>query len=132
MINDASSNVALFVRMLGLDHDLLDREQAVIALSKYSLGGKQCVDTILQFRGSVNLTVNLLRSESNAACEAAAGLLRMISSVDIYRDLVADSGAVEEIYAVLRRSSLSSDVRNLLQFFYSLNVLLTQGLSLKP
>nr|XP_010321147.1 uncharacterized protein LOC101268761 isoform X2 [Solanum lycopersicum] len=110
MINDASSNVALFVRMLGLDHDLLDREQAVIALSKYSLGGKQCVDTILQFRGSVNLTVNLLRSESNAACEAAAGLLRMISSVDIYRDLVADSGAVEEIYAVLRRSSLSSDV----------------------
>ncbi|TMW92143.1 hypothetical protein EJD97_013448 [Solanum chilense] len=110
MINDASSNVALFVRMLGLDHDLLDREQAVIALWKYSLGGKQCVDTILQFRGSVNLTVNLLRSESNAACEAAAGLLRMISSVDIYRDLVADSGAVEEIYAVLRRSSLSSDV----------------------
>ncbi|XP_015076392.1 uncharacterized protein LOC107020511 isoform X2 [Solanum pennellii] len=110
MINDASSNVALFVRMLGLDHDLLDREQAVIALWKYSLGGKQCVDTILQFRGSVNLTVNLLRSESNAACEAAAGLLKMISSVDIYRDLVADSGAVEEIYAVLRRSSLSSDV----------------------
>ncbi|XP_006338183.1 uncharacterized protein [Solanum tuberosum] len=110
MINDASSNVALFVRMLGLDHDHLDREQAVIALWKYSLGGKQCVDMILQFRGSVNLTVNLLRSESNAACEAAAGLLRMISSVDMYRDLVADSGAIEEINAVLRRSSLSSDV----------------------
>lgn len=116
MINDASSNVALFVRMLGLDHDHLDREQAVIALWKYSLGGKQCVDMILQFRGSVNLTVNLLRSESNAACEAAAGLLRMISSVDIYRDLVADSGAIEEINAVLRRSSLSSDVQNLLHF----------------
>ncbi|KAK4716256.1 hypothetical protein R3W88_014594 [Solanum pinnatisectum] len=110
MINDASSNIALFVRMLGLDHDPLDREQAVIALWKYSLGGKQCVDMILQFRGSVNLTVNLLRSESNAACEAAAGLLRMISSVDMYRDLVADSGAIEEINAVLRRSSLSSDV----------------------
>ncbi|KAL3337530.1 hypothetical protein AABB24_029925 [Solanum stoloniferum] len=110
MINDASSNIALFVRMLGLDHDPLDREQAVIALWKYSLGGKQCVDMILQFRGSVNLTVTLLRSESNAACEAAAGLLRMISSVDMYRDLVADSGAIEEINAVLRRSSLSSDV----------------------
>ncbi|KAG5605630.1 hypothetical protein H5410_027122 [Solanum commersonii] len=110
MINDTSSNVALFVRMLGLDHDPLDREQAVIALWKYSLGGKQCVDMILQFRGSVYLTVNLLRSESNAACEAAAGLLRMISSVDMYRDLVADSGAIEEINAVLRRSSLSSDV----------------------
>ncbi|XP_055802968.1 uncharacterized protein LOC129872116 isoform X1 [Solanum dulcamara] len=116
MIKDSASNtgdgyIALFVRMLGLDHDPLDREQAVIALWKYSLGGKQCVDMILQFPGSVNLTVNLLRSESHATCEAAAGFLRMISSVNMYRELVADSGAIEEINAFLRRSSLSSDVK---------------------
>lgn len=136
MIKDSSSNtgdgyIALFVRMLGLDHDPLDREQAVIALWKYSLGGKQCVDMILQFPGSVNLTVNLLRSESHATCEAAAGLLRMISSVNMYRELVADSGAIEEINAFLRRSSLSSDVQNLLHSFYSLHVLLTQALRQK-
>lgn len=116
MINDRSSNtgdgyIALFVRMLGLDHDPLEREQAVIGLWNYSLGGKQCVDMIMQFRGSINLTANLLRSESDAACEAAAGLLRMISSVNMYRELVAESGAIEEINAVLRRSSLSSDVK---------------------
>ncbi|XP_060213564.1 uncharacterized protein LOC132640812 isoform X1 [Lycium barbarum] len=112
MLKDSSGDgyIALFVRMLGLDHDPLDREEAVIALWKYSLGGKQCVDMIMQFRGSVNLTVNLLRSESDAACEAAAGLLRMISSVNIYRDLVADSGAIEEINGLLRRSSLSPNV----------------------
>lgn len=122
MLKDSSSNtgdgyIALFVRMLGLDHDPLDREQAVIALWKYSLGGKQCVDMLMQFRGSVNLTVNLLRSESDAACEAAAGLLRMISSVNMYRELVADSGAIEEINGLLRRSSLSPNVQNLPHFF---------------
>ncbi|XP_075110137.1 uncharacterized protein LOC107812016 isoform X1 [Nicotiana tabacum] len=115
-LKDSSSNtgdgyIALFVRMLGLDHDPLDREQAVIALWKYSLGGKKCVDMLMQFRGSVNLTVNLLRSESDAACEAAAGLLRMISSVNMYRELVADSGAIEEINGLLRRSSLSPNVK---------------------
>lgn len=122
MLKDSSSNtgdsyIALFVRMLGLDHDPLDREQAVIALWKYSLGGKQCVDMLMQFRGSVNLAVNLLRSESDAACEAAAGLLRMISSVNMYRELVADSGAIEEINGLLRRSSLSPNVQNLPHFF---------------
>ncbi|KAF3621393.1 ARM repeat superfamily protein, putative isoform 3, partial [Capsicum annuum] len=116
LLKDSSSNtadgyIALFVRMLGLDHDPLDREQAVIALWKYSLGGKQCLDMIMQFRGSVNLTVNLLKSESDAACEAAAGLLRMISSVNMYRDLVAVSGAIEEINGILRRSSLSPNVK---------------------
>ena len=38
--------VALFVRMLGLDNDPLDREQAVVALWKYSLGGKKCIDNV--------------------------------------------------------------------------------------
>nr|GMD23451.1 Coatomer beta subunit [Ipomoea batatas] len=73
--------VALFVRMLGLDNDPLDRREAIEALWKYSLGGKKCVDTIMQFPGSVNLTVNLLKSESDSAREAAAGLLRVVSSV---------------------------------------------------
>ncbi|XP_024991087.1 uncharacterized protein LOC112525269 isoform X2 [Cynara cardunculus var. scolymus] len=103
--------VGLFIRMLGLDNDPLDREQAVDALWKYSLGGKQCIDAIMKSRGSVFLTVNLLNSESCVACEAAAGLLRMISSVNIYRDLVAESGAIQEISSLLRRSSLSSEVK---------------------
>ncbi|XP_028775496.1 uncharacterized protein LOC114732376 [Neltuma alba] len=103
--------VALFVRMLGLDHDPLDREQAIIALWKYSLGGKQCVDTLMRFPGCVNLTVNLLRSNSSSACEAAAGLLRSLSSVNLYRNLVAESGAIEEINRLLRQSSLAPEVK---------------------
>lgn len=96
--------------MLGLDNDPLDREQAVDALWKYSLGGKQCIDAIMKYPGSVCLTVNLLNLESSAACEAAAGLLRMISSINIYRDLVAEGGAIQEITSLLRQSSLTSEV----------------------
>ncbi|KAK8512720.1 hypothetical protein V6N13_090523 [Hibiscus sabdariffa] len=103
--------VALFVRMLGLDHDALDREQAIVALWKYSLGGKKCIDAIMQFQGCVNLTVNLLSSESSATCEAAAGLLRSISSINLYRDIVAESGAIEGITGLLNRSSLTSEVK---------------------
>ncbi|KAL1806947.1 hypothetical protein ACET3Z_030015 [Daucus carota] len=103
--------VALFVRMLGLDNDPLDRDQAVVALWKYSLGGKQFIDAIMRFRGSINLVVNLLKSESTSTCEAAAGLLRTISAVNAYRDLVGESGAIEEIFGLLRRSSLVSDVK---------------------
>ncbi|KAK8567545.1 hypothetical protein V6N13_105506 [Hibiscus sabdariffa] len=103
--------VALFVRMLGLDHDVLDREQAIVALWKYSLGGKKCIDAIMQFQGCVNLTVNLLSSESSATCEAAAGLLRSISSINLYRDLVAESGAIEGITSLLNRPSLTSEVK---------------------
>ncbi|TKY69272.1 ARABIDILLO 1 [Spatholobus suberectus] len=103
--------VALFVRMLGLDRDPLDREQAIMALWKYSLGGKKCIDTIMQFPGCINLVVNLLRSESSSACEAAAGLLRSLSSVNLYRNSVADSGAIEEINRLLRQSSLAPEVK---------------------
>lgn len=102
--------VALFVRMLGLDHDPLDREQAIVALWKYSLGGKKCIDTIMQFPRCINLIVNLLRSESSSACEGAAGLLRSLSSVNIYRNYVADGGAIEEINGLLRQSSLAPEV----------------------
>ncbi|CAL0318478.1 unnamed protein product [Lupinus luteus] len=115
-VNSTSSSlgdgyVALFVRMLGLDHDPLDREQAVDALWKYSLCGKKCIDTLMQFPGCINLIVNLLRSESNSACEAAAGLLRSLSSVNIYRNHVADSGAIEEINRLLRQPSLAPEVK---------------------
>lgn len=102
--------VALFVRMLGIDRDPLDREQAIVALWKYSLGGKKCIDTLMQFPGCINLVVNLLRSESNSACEAAAGLLRSLSSVNLYRNSVADSGAIEELNRLLRQSSLAPEV----------------------
>lgn len=104
------SYVALFVRMLGLDHDSLDREQAITTLWQYSLGGKKCVDDIMQFPGCINLVVNLLRSESSSSCEAAAGLLRSISSIDVYRNSVADSGAIEEINGLLTQSSLGPEV----------------------
>ncbi|XP_050275450.1 uncharacterized protein LOC126717654 isoform X5 [Quercus robur] len=103
--------VALFVRMLGLDHDDLDREQAIVALWKYSLGGKKCIDAIMQFPGCINLTVNLLRSKSSSSCEAAAGLLRSISSVNLYRELVAESGAIEEITGLLSQPSLTPEVK---------------------
>ncbi|KAL0396712.1 UNVERIFIED_CONTAM: hypothetical protein Scaly_0119600 [Sesamum calycinum] len=82
----SSSNdgyVALFIRMLGVDNDPQDREQAVVALWKYALGGKHCIDNIMKYRGTVNLIVNLLKSESDSACEAAAGLLRVISSINL-------------------------------------------------
>lgn len=102
--------MALFVRMLGLDHDPLDREQAVDALWKYSLGGRKCIDAIMQFHGCLNLVVNLLSSESSYTCEAAAGLLRSISSINLYRDSVAESGAIEEIASLLSRPSLTSEV----------------------
>ncbi|XP_004498277.1 uncharacterized protein [Cicer arietinum] len=104
-------NVALFVRMLGLDRDFLDREQAIIALWQYSLGGENYINNIMQFPGCINLVVNLLRSESSSSCEAAAGLLRSLSSIDLYRNSVADSGAIEEINRLLTQSSLAPEVK---------------------
>ncbi|XP_051121379.1 uncharacterized protein LOC127244864 [Andrographis paniculata] len=105
------SYVSLFIRLLGLDNDTQDREQAVVALWKYSLGGKNCVDNIMKYHGTVNLIVNLLKSSSDSACEAAAGLLRVISSINLYRDIVAGSAAIEEITGLLRHSSLSYEVK---------------------
>ncbi|XP_050372970.1 uncharacterized protein LOC126790682 [Argentina anserina] len=109
--NVSDGYVGLFVRMLGLDHDALDREQAVVALWKYSLGGKKCIDAIMQFPDCIHLTLNLLRSDSSSTCEAAAGLLRSIVLVNLYRDLVADSGAIEEITGLLTRASTTSEVK---------------------
>ncbi|KAJ4973287.1 hypothetical protein NE237_006461 [Protea cynaroides] len=103
--------LSLFVRMLGLDNDPRDREQAITALWKYAQGGKDCIDTIMLFRGCINLTINLLKSDSSSACEAAAGLLRTVSSVNTYRDSVAESGAIEEITGLLSRPSLTTEVK---------------------
>lgn len=108
--NVSDGYVALFIRMLGLDHDSLDREQAVVALWKYSLGGKKYIDAIMQFPDCIHLILNLLRSESSSTCEAAAGLLRSIALVNSYRDLVANSGAIEEITGLLTRASTTSEV----------------------
>ncbi|KAL8142052.1 hypothetical protein V2J09_015084 [Rumex salicifolius] len=103
----------LFVRMLGLDNDPLDREQAVVAIWKYALGGKQKIDKIMQFSGCINLIINLLNSQSSSACEAASGLLRELSSISSYRDIVAESGAVEELSALVTqsKSSLTPEVK---------------------
>ncbi|XP_045813734.1 uncharacterized protein LOC123907468 isoform X2 [Trifolium pratense] len=116
--DSGDSYVALFVRMLGLDHGPPDREQAIVTLWQYSHGGKKRIDNIMQYPGCINLVVNLLRSESSLSCEAAAGLLRSVSSIDIYRDSVADSGAIEEINRLLIQSDLPLEV-----ILQSLNVL---------
>ncbi|KAI3982932.1 hypothetical protein MKX01_010415 [Papaver californicum] len=104
-------SLALLIRMLGQGNDPLGREAAVIALWKYSQGGKQQVDEILQFRDCISLTVNLLRSDSSSTCEASAGLLRSISAVNQYCDLVAESGAIDEISSLLSRQSLTAEVK---------------------
>ncbi|PIA63866.1 hypothetical protein AQUCO_00201293v1 [Aquilegia coerulea] len=77
------SNVPMYVRMLGLDNDPFKREEAIIALWKYSQGGK----------------------------ESAARLLQIISSVNEYRNSVVESGAVEGITALLLRSSTTAEVK---------------------
>lgn len=106
--------------MLGLDNDLVDREHAVMTLWKYSDGGKNFVDAIMKFPGCVNLVSSLLKSDNPSTCEAAAGLLRNISSVKLYRDILAESGVIEEIAWVLHRSFLGLEVElkeiNLLKF----------------
>ncbi|PQQ20816.1 hypothetical protein Pyn_25087 [Prunus yedoensis var. nudiflora] len=50
-------------------------------------------------------------SDTSSTCEAAAGLLRSISVVNVYRDVVAQSGAIEEITGLLNRPSLSPEVK---------------------
>lgn len=103
--------VGLFIRLLGLDNAPPDRDQAIKTLWQHSNGGKQFVDEIVKFDGSVILTVCLLSSDMPSTAEAAAGLLRNISSINSYRTLVAKAGAVEEIAGLLTRSSLSPEVK---------------------
>ncbi|KAJ6803746.1 uncharacterized protein M6B38_189860 [Iris pallida] len=103
--------IGLFVRMLGLDNDPLDREHAIVTLWKYSLGGKKCIDEIMQFPGCTNLVVSLLKSDSSTTCEAAAGLLRTVSSVNLYVDVISESGAIEEITGLLCQCPLAPEVK---------------------
>ncbi|KAI0515850.1 hypothetical protein KFK09_008518 [Dendrobium nobile] len=109
--NSGEGYIGLFVQMLGLDNNPVDREHAVVTLWKYSDGGKNFIDVIMKFPGCVNLVLSLLKSDSPSTCEAAAGLLRNISSVKLYRDIIAESGVVEEIAWLLHQSFLSLGVK---------------------
>lgn len=102
--------MGLFVQMLGLDKDPLDREQAVVTLWKYSQGGKHCIDEIMKFRGCIILIINFLKSDSDLIREAAAGLLRNISSVKVYMESVSASGVIEAIVGLLHQSDLTPEV----------------------
>jgi hypothetical protein len=44
--------------------------------------------------------ISLLKSEYIPICKAATGLLRNITSVHIYRKIVVESGAIEEIISL--------------------------------
>lgn len=103
--------IGLFVRMLGMDNPVEDREEAVKALWRHSMGGKKCIDQIVAFPGILTLLVSLLPSSRSASCEAAAGLLRNISLSDAHRSAIAEVGAVEEIIGILTRRALSQQVR---------------------
>jgi len=96
--------------LLGLDNDSRDREHAVCTLYQYSLGGRKSIDEIMQFLGCIVLIISLLKSESTPACEAAAGLLRNITSVHIYRKMAGESGAMEEIISLLCKSTITPEV----------------------
>ncbi|OQU82075.1 uncharacterized protein LOC8055953 [Sorghum bicolor] len=108
--NSGSAYLGLFVRLLGLDNDSRDREHAVCTLYQYSLGGRKSVDEIMQFPGCIVLIISLLKSESIPACEAAAGLLRNITSVHIYRKVAGESGAMEEIISLLCKSTITPEI----------------------
>ncbi|KAI5322257.1 hypothetical protein L3X38_031329 [Prunus dulcis] len=47
------------------------------------------------------------RSDTSSTCEAAAGLLRSISLVNVYRDVVAQSGACWDVVVLLNTYSCS-------------------------
>ena len=93
--------------MLGLDNDPPDRDQAIKTLWQHSNGGKQFIDEIVKFDGSVILTIILLSLDMPSTTEAATSLLWNISSINSYRTLVAKARAVEEIVGLLNRLSLT-------------------------
>ncbi|XP_020571255.1 uncharacterized protein LOC110018317 [Phalaenopsis equestris] len=109
--NSGEGYIGLFVQMLGLDNNPVDREHAVMTLWKYSDGGKNFIDVIMKFPGCVKLVLSLLKSGNFSTCEAAAGLLRNISSVNLYRDIIAESGVIEEIVWLLHQPCLTIGVK---------------------
>ncbi|CAL4956381.1 unnamed protein product [Urochloa decumbens] len=64
----------------------------------------------MQFPGCIVLITSLLKLESTRACEAAAGLLRNITSVPIYRKMAIESGAMEEIISLLCKSTITPEM----------------------
>ncbi|KAG2598063.1 hypothetical protein PVAP13_5KG350700 [Panicum virgatum] len=108
--SSGSAYLGLFVRLLGLDNDTRDREHAVCTLYQYSLGGRKSIDEIMQFPGCIVIIISLLKSESTRAREAAAGLLRNITSVQIYRKMAIESGAMEEVISLLCKSTISPEM----------------------
>ncbi|KAJ1257269.1 hypothetical protein BS78_K130000 [Paspalum vaginatum] len=109
-MSSGSAYLGLFVRLLGLDNDAHDREHAVSKLYQYSLGGRKSIDEIMQFPGFIVLIISLLKSESTRACEAAAGLLCNITSVQIYRTMAVESGAMEEVISLLCKSMITPEM----------------------
>ncbi|KAL6608044.1 hypothetical protein ACP70R_041107 [Stipagrostis hirtigluma subsp. patula] len=108
--SSGSAYIGLFVRMLGLDNDPRDREHAVCTLLQYSLGGRKSIDEIMQFPGCIVLIISLLKSESTRACEAAAGLLRNITSVQLYRQIAIEKGAMEEMFSLLGKPNITPEM----------------------
>ncbi|KAK8940809.1 hypothetical protein KSP39_PZI010803 [Platanthera zijinensis] len=76
--------------MLGLDNNPLDRDHALMTLWTYSYGGKDSIDNIIMFHSCVNLVLRFLKSDNPSTTEAAAGILLNISSVNMYRDILAE------------------------------------------
>lgn len=103
--------IELFVQMLGPNNNPLDRDLAVMTLWKYSDGGKDSIDSIMTFPSCVNLVLRLLKSDNPSTIEAAAGFLRNVSSVNLYRDILAESGVIEQISWLLHQSFLTSGVK---------------------
>ena len=97
----------MFIRLLGLDNDPPDRDQAIKTLWQHSNGGKQFVDEIVKFDGSVILTIILLSLDMPSTTKATTSLLRNISSINSYMTLVSKARAVEKIVGLLSRLSLT-------------------------
>ncbi|CAO2208296.1 unnamed protein product [Urochloa humidicola] len=108
--SSGSAYLGLFIRWLGLDNDPRDREHAVCTLYQYSLGGRKSIDEIMQFPGCIVLIISLLKSQSTRAREAAAGLLRNITSVPLYRKMAIESGAMEEMISLLCKSTITPEM----------------------
>ena len=71
--------VGFFIRLLGVDNAPPNRDQAIKILCKHSNGGKQFVDEIAKFDGSVILTISLLSSDVPSIAEAVVDLFQNIS-----------------------------------------------------
>ena len=71
--------VGLFIRLLVLENAPPDKDQAIKTLWQHSNGGKQFVDEISKFDGSVILTISLLSLDMPLIAEAAADLFQNIS-----------------------------------------------------